>query len=222
DADRAGPEPGTAHRPVGDLLRRYAAAGPAGPGTGRSAPVAVARRTHHRAGSLGAGRPARRRAAGHRAARLGDGGGLPRSGRGAGPGVADPGGVSRPDRRRRCRRTGSGRPSAPVHPAAGVVEVDMSHTTRRGAAHEITVRGLTKEFGTGPSGRGALLDGGGLPARPGPRTLLVGGPLTGKATLARRRPGRYRPDGGRVGYRLGGEQVDRATAPARTVAWLRG
>lgn len=98
----------------------------------------------------------------------------------------------------------------------------MSHTTRRGAAHELTVRALTKEFGTGPSGRGAVLDGVDLTARPGTLTLIVGGPLTGKTTLARCLTGTYRPDGGRIGYRLGGEQVDLATAPARTVAWLRG
>lgn len=81
----------------------------------------------------------------------------------------------------------------------------------------LTTVGLSKGFDQ----QRPVLSGAELTAVGGRITLIRGRPGSGRTTLARCLTGVYRPDGGDVILRLGGERMSVTASDARTVAWLR-
>ncbi|MHC9297440.1 ABC transporter ATP-binding protein [Mycobacterium sp. LTG2003] len=81
----------------------------------------------------------------------------------------------------------------------------------------IVVSELAKRFGD-DIGLGPVQ----LTVPAGTLTLITGAPDSGKSTLVRCLTGVYRPDAGRVTFRLGvADEIDLIGADPRTVAWLR-
>jgi ABC-2 type transport system ATP-binding protein len=82
----------------------------------------------------------------------------------------------------------------------------------------ISVTGLSKRFGGGPS----VLHRTEMRAAGGHLTLVVGSPGSGRTTLARCLSGVYRPDDGSIRLGLGSRgSVDLTAVGPRTLAWLR-